>query len=414
MRKKIVLITVEGGLDLNKGGPTKVIFELIKASLKNSSRKYDYIGIFSRRFIEISDEKNYNYQFIFDESIQNKRVSAIRKFLRNIQELYLIVSSIRFLINFYRNCFKKRKEIVLVNAHDVTAGFLYLIFFKKIFKKPLILSIHSKGSWSKRECKVSWFFKKLLLLIEKTAIKKADLVTTPSYGAFMHLNEDLKLVDINKKLKVIHNGIEVEANYSIEIKDIDIRFEQLIRQNKKIMLSVPSALVKEKGVDILFKAYDSLCEDIKRELKLVIVGDGPEKGNFENLIRKNKIIIFPKLPRKIILYFMANSTFFVLPHRISIFDYVLLEAMVMRLAIITTPVGGNLEIFTEKDTVVFVPPNDVKILAEKIIFLLNNDEYRKKIAQNAFELVKKNFSLERMFFNYEKTYNLALRYFNKK
>ncbi|MCS7123016.1 MAG: hypothetical protein N2505_05025 [Endomicrobia bacterium] len=63
----------------------------------------------------------------------------------------------------------------------------------------------------------------------------------------------------------------------------------------------------------------------------------------------------------------------------------------------------SLDIFNER----CIFSNKVKILNKKS----NYNEYRKKIAQNAFELVKKNFSLEKMFLNYEKTYNLALEIF---
>ena len=72
------------------------------------------------------------------------------------------------------------------------------------------------------------------------------------------------------------------------------------------------------------------------------------------------------------------------------FGIVFLEAMAMGLPIVTTYAHGNEDIIENGKNGFMVEPNDPDKLAEKMIYLLNNEEIRRKIGElNRKEAVEK-------------------------
>ena len=66
----------------------------------------------------------------------------------------------------------------------------------------------------------------------------------------------------------------------------------------------------------------------------------------------------------------------------------LMEAMAMKLPVISTTVSGIPELIENGSSGILVPPNDFKKLAEAIIFLVRNQEIREKIGQTGRKVIK--------------------------
>jgi len=73
-----------------------------------------------------------------------------------------------------------------------------------------------------------------------------------------------------------------------------------------------------------------------------------------------------------------------------------LEAMVAELPIIATDVAGVGELIEDGRTGLLIPPNDSAALAKKIQFLLQHEEYRRRLAEQARTHVREHHSLEVM------------------
>jgi len=67
------------------------------------------------------------------------------------------------------------------------------------------------------------------------------------------------------------------------------------------------------------------------------------------------------------------------------FPNVLLEAMAAGLPIVATKVGGVPEIVTDRENGFLVEPRNSPQLAEKILFLLQNEDVRKQFSANNIE-----------------------------
>jgi glycosyltransferase involved in cell wall biosynthesis len=140
----------------------------------------------------------------------------------------------------------------------------------------------------------------------------------------------------------------------------------------------------------------------------MFVGDGILREQLENYARKNKIydkVIFTGLvpPKKI-------------PEFVSIMDILvhtslregLPKAVAQGLAggkpVIAFDIDGTKEVVINGKTGFLIPPKDIKLLKEKIIYLLENPEISDKMGKEGQELIKQLFPVEKMVDEIEKIY----------
>lgn len=157
-------------------------------------------------------------------------------------------------------------------------------------------------------------------------------------------------------------------------------FEQL--RNKKI-LSL-GRLVKEKGFDILIKAFSKVNED---GWTLHIYGDGPEKDLLENLIINNK------MENKIFLHdftqnvpeTMNEHEMLIFPSLFESYGMVLLEGLLMGMPSISfnCPNGPAIIEAELPGSFILVPPENEELLGLEIKNLINDENKRKQLSQLA-------------------------------
>ena len=86
---------------------------------------------------------------------------------------------------------------------------------------------------------------------------------------------------------------------------------------------------------------------------------------------------------------------FVLPTRADSHSLASLEAMAMGLPVITTPVGGIVDIVNDGETGLLVPTDDLPALTDRLRLLLQNPELRFQLGRNGRAHVERTFNLER-------------------
>ena len=95
---------------------------------------------------------------------------------------------------------------------------------------------------------------------------------------------------LDKNIYIIPTGLEIERFYKENFSDSKlscIREKLGIKKSDFVLLFV-GRLGKEKSVDFLINSHKELLEIIPN-LKLLIIGDGPEKEEFISLSKKSKI-----------------------------------------------------------------------------------------------------------------------------
>ncbi len=155
------------------------------------------------------------------------------------------------------------------------------------------------------------------------------------------------------------------------------------------------ALVRQKGVDILLKAFKRVKER-QPDSKLIIVGDGKERKNLENMTSTLGLreVEFKGFIEDLDEIYRETSVL-VQPSREEGFGLTLLEAMNHCVPIVASRVGGIKEIIENGYNGVLVKKEDSEELSKTIITVLEDEELRSKLTDNGKESIKK-FSWEKM------------------
>ena len=170
-----------------------------------------------------------------------------------------------------------------------------------------------------------------------------------------------------------------------------------------MLLSV-GRLVPWKGFNVLIESMFDILKHYP-DLKLKIVGDGPQREELENLIEiyglNDSVILTGALPREKTLEQMQEADLFILNTQYEGFAHQLIEVASLGTPIITTNIGGNPELIQNDIDGILIEPNNKKQILSAIIKIFGNDEFRSRIIQNAFNK-SKQFSIEKTLDNLEK------------
>lgn len=153
---------------------------------------------------------------------------------------------------------------------------------------------------------------------------------------------------------------------------------------QKRVISV-GRLSKEKGFSYLIDAWRSVSQK-HSDWKLVIFGNGAELENLQKQISdlglENNIRIYPSV--KNISDEYLKSSLYVMPSISEAFGLVLPEAMSCGLPCIAFNCSDGLsEIITNGESGFLVEAKNTDKLSEKISFLIEDEELRKQMGQNA-------------------------------
>ena len=151
-------------------------------------------------------------------------------------------------------------------------------------------------------------------------------------------------------------------------------------------------LSKEKGLDDLLRIFKKLISK-KSDLKLNIIGDGPEKDNLLNLSRELKLgdkVIFHGFQNKeYINEILDETSLYLMTSHTESFGLVLIEAMSHGIPCISyTSAQGANEIIEDGIDGYLIENRDEDEYVNKVLELLNNDSLRKKMGKKAREKSK--------------------------
>lgn len=160
----------------------------------------------------------------------------------------------------------------------------------------------------------------------------------------------------------------------------DIFYRTSFFNNK--VVSYIGRITKEKGIDILIKAWKKIEN---KDWQLIIVGDGKDKDKFISLSNELNIknIKFIKSKNDIKPY-LIDSTINVLP---SLFDGMpmsIIEAKSQGCVVIATKTNGGKRLINDGIDGLLVKISDIDDLSIKINRLINSDELINKLRQNAY------------------------------
>ncbi len=273
-----------------------------------------------------------------------------------------------FAISEMRKLIKQEKPDVLFLCSTM-AGILGSIAGRKRVSKI----IYRIGGWAFNDPRPKWQ-KKLIIFLEKiTSQYKNKIIVNSEFDLQSALAHKIASQD---KLIKIYNGIDPTEIEFLEKKQA--RQELGVSTTQPIIGTIAN-FYKTKGLAHLITASKHI------DAQIVIIGDGKERQNLENSIKKynlqDKVKLLGQKPnaRK----YLKAFDVFVLPSLKEGFPWVILETMASQVPIIATSVGAIPEIIQNNQSGFVIPPADSQILSKKIQDLLSSPELRNKFTQNA-------------------------------
>lgn len=211
--------------------------------------------------------------------------------------------------------------------------------------------------------------------------------------------DTLTTFKIDNKIDVIPNFINLEDYSKI---NTHCEKKHYAPKGEKIMIHV-SNFRKVKRVEDVLKVFDKVRKEIP--CKLILVGDGPERPAIEKLCRElqtcNDIISLGRIndPTEV----LGLGDLFILPSETESFGLAALEAMAMKLPVISTNTGGLPEVNLHGKTGYVSNVGDVDDMATNSIKLLSNENLYKDFSENAYAQAVK-FDINHILPMYEKLY----------
>jgi len=222
--------------------------------------------------------------------------------------------------------------------------------------------------------------KPIISLINKKMMQRADkLIVISSL-----VKDRLVSEGINKdKIEVIPVGLDIEPYNNNQTS-----------KNKVYTIISTSYFVKRKNIDQIIKAVKKV-KDKKIDVKLLLVGDGPQKENLIKLTSElglNNFVNFVGfIPNSKIIDYYKKSHCFVSMSSSESWGQVYLEAMASGLPCISSINNGSKVIIDENKNGYLVNQNDVDDLSHKIIKLVKDENLYNSFSKEAVKKVKDNY-----------------------
>jgi len=231
-----------------------------------------------------------------------------------------------------------------------------------------------------------------------------DRIAFALFDAVVPLSPDLyagleRLPFVNRRLSLINNGLDLD-----EI-DTELRREACAKEhaNPAMCIGYVGQLIERKRVDTLIRAFAALSNN---EVKLMIVGDGPERVSLEQLAaelgQSERVAFMGFRDDRIAL--MQKMDIFVLPSTLEGIPRCLMEAMALGIPVVASDIPGCKELVSDGKTGLLFSAGNQEELCGRLESMLSDSGLRDALAERARALIRAKYSAERMARQYADLY----------
>ncbi len=271
--------------------------------------------------------------------------------------------------------------------------------------------IHAHASHAHTICALSKMSnKKPLVYTRRVDYKhKNDPITK-----FKYRNTD-KIVCVARYVcEVLRHTIGIEdfevihsATNPLLEKSVDLEKVKAIKGQFKhsTIIGTATALTEQKNIPNLISAAEIILKK-RKDVVFLVLGEGHLREKLECLVKSKGLEDRFRFMgfKKDIENYIKTFDLFVLPSDYEGLSGAVLNAMLLRVPVVSTDAGGLSEVVFNRETGILVERNRSKDLAEAIETVLDDKDLREKIIENAYKLVKENFSVDKMVEKYVELY----------
>jgi len=212
-----------------------------------------------------------------------------------------------------------------------------------------------------------------------------------------------------EKVGVIHHGIDFKRFKSNQTQREKTRTTLGVQTNE-LLIGIIGRLQAAKGYFEFIEMARSISERYDHT-KFIIIGE-PSRGEEAAANQILTKIDHLNLPHRMIVTgyredipaLLAAMDLFVFPSHAEAFGLVLIEAMGMKLPVVSSSSDGVLDIVLPGETGLLVPPKDIPQLIAAVECLIQNEEQRKAMGQAGYLRARQKFDEEHMLVQIEQLY----------
>jgi glycosyltransferase involved in cell wall biosynthesis len=258
----------------------------------------------------------------------------------------------------------------------------------------------------------NWTLSGLAALSSRPIHRKSYIVTVHGSDIFqgaaiplvrfltgMCLKRANRVIAVSSALARAVEDIGIPSNLVNVIPDgVDATFFHPPTDPREHVILFVGTLSKNKGIKYLLQAFAEVCHSFKDpDLRLDLVGDGPEKQSLMDLVKQleiqSKVSFLGSLSQKEVSCRMRQSLLFVLPSLREGFGVVLLEALASGTPCIGSLTGGIPDIITP-DVGRLVPPEKPVALKDAILEILQDPSLQIEMGKRARQKILDHFTWE--------------------
>ncbi|HVU06279.1 MAG TPA: glycosyltransferase family 4 protein [Candidatus Paceibacterota bacterium] len=293
---------------------------------------------------------------------------------------------------YFMELLRKAPEADIIYAMDPVSVGLPALFASQIRGKELVLKVVGDYAWEQgtqrfgvtdtldhfaRNHGAHAWQVRLLKWIEAYVAEGAKRVITPS----KYLKSILVDWGVDSRnVSVIYNGFHIEP-----VKETPSVLKKRMKWTGKTIVTV-GRLVPWKGIKEVIEAMPDVIA-AHPDAKLLVIGDGPDgeslKKRATELAVADRVAFTGRLDQRTMFEYVKASDLFVLNTAYEGFSHQILETMALGTPVITTAVGGNVEIIRNAENGILIAPGALQSLKEAIIGLLGNIKGADGLARKA-------------------------------
>lgn len=274
---------------------------------------------------------------------------------------------------------KEKIDIVICNTRFHLTSMIGSKFAKKK-NLPILVIEHGSNHFTVNN-KVLDYFGSIYEHMLTNHLKK---FVERFYGVSERCNTWLKHFKIDAT-GVFYNSIDENAYHEFKDK------HYLDKKNDKTVITFAGRIIKEKGITELLEAYKDISKKYKNTM-LIVAGDGPILEQLKKDYPQKNIHFEGKLSYNEVMSLYNDTDIFVHP---SMFPEglptVILEAGIMKCAVVATDRGGTTEVINDEKYGIMIEEN-VESIKKQLSYLLDNKSELERKKENIHHRVMKNFT----------------------
>jgi len=219
----------------------------------------------------------------------------------------------------------------------------------------------------------------------------SDMIITRSKAIQQKLFPEVE----KSKIRTIYRYIDIPN----ELRNTQSLTTGVFNNPDAFHLIIAGTISENKGQVDAVRSVNHLKEQQHRSVELLIVGDATDSAylrSLEKLIRDEKaeeyIRILPHQDQ--VLKIIKSADALLLCSKMEGFGRVILEAMLVGTAVISTNTGGTQELVEDEITGLTYTNGNYLELADRILMLMDQPEFLNELRNNAFEFADQTFTKE--------------------